>query len=235
MDLKEGDIESFLKDHPFFCLYCGEFTIINKDVCEVCGTKNSLRKTTVENYKEYSNLQEKFFKERLKAKKDRINHLLKASQLKTEELKSIPTINPYKGRPSSEIINLCHSCGHKILDLKNQFCVNCGAQLKKVLPEIEQEEIVKPVITIKKEREPKIVIMPQEQEIPPSSKIEQPKSYEEPVIKAPQVKTEDIRTIPTIQEKKEEKLKETHIICRFCGMKLELTEKFCYQCGTIIK
>ena len=42
-------------------------------------------------------------------------------------------------------------------------------------------------------------------------------------------------SIPSIPDKKEEKLKEIFYFCKFCGMKLAQLEKFCQQCGTIIK
>jgi len=258
----ENEIKSFLSNQRYFCEYCRRFTVRNQGYCENCGTQHSLRKAKKNDIEKYNKTrkvqQDEYNKIRQykqiqsKVEKKPSKSIPEVSHLKLKELKPIPETTVIKESiaqddkisHSGEITNLCPNCGHKIIDLKNRFCVNCGVQLKKSQkwflrllfpPESEQEEIVEPITIDKKEEKPKVVSTPQEQETPLTTEEKQPKSYEEPVTKVPQVKPEELKPIPTIPEKKEEKPKETHTICRFCGLKLELMEKFCYQCGTIIK
>lgn len=44
------DRNAFLKAQPFFCDDCKKFSDIFRDYCEYCGTKNSLRKATKQDF-----------------------------------------------------------------------------------------------------------------------------------------------------------------------------------------
>lgn len=195
------DMRLFLSNHRFFCRSCKKFSVRNLGGCENCGTQGSLRKSTMGDIVKYNEMCEQYIQKQSKVKEEPSIPLPDVSHLELKELKA----------------NLCPTCGHEIPDTKDRFCINCGAHLKKIPPEIEQEEKIKPIPTEvwktriktkeKEEEKPKIATTPHE----------------------------ELKPIPKIPEKKEEIPKPTHIICRFCGLKLDLTEKFCYQCGTIMK
>jgi len=229
----ERDIRLFLSNYRFFCEYCKRFSVRNQGYCENCGTQRSLRRSSKSDIEKYNKMCKQYIQNQLKAKIKPSKSMPDVSHLRHKELKPIPETTEKREGITEEIPKICPNCGYKILNLKNRFCVNCGFQLKRTLPEITQEEKIKPITA--EEEKPEVDTTPQEQEISLISKVEQPKSYEKPVVKVPQVKTEELKPIPIIPEKKEEIPKPTHKICRFCGLKLELTEKFCYQCGTIMK
>lgn len=86
------------------------------------------------------------------------------------------------------------------------------------LSQIKTEELQPIPPTLIKEEEKIEVISTTQKQITP------------PILEASKQKS-----IPSIPDKKEEKLKEIFYFCKFCGMKLAQLEKFCQQCGTIIK
>jgi hypothetical protein len=44
---------AFLKAQPYFCTECKKFTDIMREYCEFCGTQNSLRKATKQDFNDY--------------------------------------------------------------------------------------------------------------------------------------------------------------------------------------
>jgi hypothetical protein len=50
---KLGDWSEFLKAQPFICDKCGKFTYTDREYCEGCGGRYSLRKATRTDYKQY--------------------------------------------------------------------------------------------------------------------------------------------------------------------------------------
>lgn len=86
------------------------------------------------------------------------------------------------------------------------------------LSQIKAEELQQIPSTSIKEEEKIEVISTDQKQIPP-----------------PILEVSKSESIPSIPDKKEEKLKEIFYFCKFCGLKLTQLEKFCQQCGTIIK
>ena len=44
--------KAFLKAQPFFCESCKKFTDILKEICEICGSKNSIRRAKKVDFKQ---------------------------------------------------------------------------------------------------------------------------------------------------------------------------------------
>ncbi len=56
------NLETFLKEHPFICVYCWEFSIKDLGYCEKCGSRHSIRKAKKKFYSIYQERREKYLK-----------------------------------------------------------------------------------------------------------------------------------------------------------------------------
>ncbi|GAG40352.1 unnamed protein product, partial [marine sediment metagenome] len=55
-----------------------------------------------------------------------------------------------------------------------------------------------------------------------------------PITKFSQLKTEEVQSIPSISDEKEENLKVTSYTCKFCGSELIKKASFCPYCDKFI-
>ncbi len=53
LENKEAKVYEYLETFPYFCGNCKKFTYMLREYCENCGSKDSLRKATKEDYFKY--------------------------------------------------------------------------------------------------------------------------------------------------------------------------------------
>jgi predicted amidophosphoribosyltransferase len=246
------DAKAFLKAQPYFCINCKKFTDTFRYNCENCGTKNSLRKATIHDFEEYVKSKPIIVQNQIKAQKP----IPKSeSKPKSKDLMykcmscGIKLPSGYKFCPScgSKInYEICRGCGRKLPN-GYKFCPSCG--LKLIHKEEPPEELKEQLVPIPKEsrsmredlESPQNI---QEDQLIPISKdtqlnretLESVQIKKEDQLQATveddQLSNEDEKLIPTQQKKK---YKLAFYDCKFCGLKLPRSVKFCVQCGMIIK
>ncbi|MFX1313250.1 MAG: hypothetical protein ACFFHD_11645 [Promethearchaeota archaeon] len=84
---------------PYLCIYCGEFSNSEKEYCEKCGKKNSLRKITREDYENHI--------EKIKAEAPKMKISPKENGIDLKRAKKIKTI---------KMIVICF-CAFLIIDI----------------------------------------------------------------------------------------------------------------------
>lgn len=191
------NVEKFLKEHPFICVYCWEFSIKDLGYCEKCGSRHSLRKSKK---KFFSIYQER-----------RARYLKSLSFLEKPPSKPVLDVPPAEFAKIQESPSISDKWKEKIEESPNEIDASESLQIETKEP--------KPIPSTSFKDDERIEVTPitQEQKIKPSLEISQPE------------------VIPSIPDEVVEKPKKTINFCKFCGLQLAESEKFCYQCGTIIK
>jgi predicted amidophosphoribosyltransferase len=185
------NVETFIKEHPYICVFCWEFSINETAYCVNCGSKNSLRKAKKKFFSEYQERRDQY--------------------VKSFSLVQIPLSKPVLDVSQSEFAQESKS--------------TTGAWKEKV----------KDIPT------------------PPIPEISQPKPTEKIIHESIHKDSEQLKSIPPISIKEEEeeiiesnigmskpeeiveKPKQIISFCKFCGLQLAELDKFCQQCGYIIK
>ncbi|MFX1378254.1 MAG: hypothetical protein ACFFA4_04100 [Promethearchaeota archaeon] len=209
------DIATFLKEYHYICIYCWEFSIKNPGYCKKCGSRYSLRKAKKKYFGIYNVRRENYMKNQ------------------AQKQKFIP--KPIIDSPSPEFIktdmepSTSDTWKEKIKDISTTQ-PEIAAKMPEVPPPVSSEIFTS---------EPPQMKLSELQPIPSESVKELEKvkliSNAQNDITTPDLKLLKQKPISSIQDKKEEKAKEIFYFCKFCGMKLEHLEKYCQQCGTIIK
>ncbi len=191
------NIDIFIKEHPYICVYCWEFSIKDQGYCGKCGSRHTLRKA-----------KKKFFS---------IYQERRARYLKSLSFLEKPPSKPELDVPPAEFAKIQES--PSISD-------KWKAKIEESQTEIDASESLQietkepkpiPSTPFKEDERIELATTTQEQKIKASMEISQP----------------DL--IPSIPDEVAEKPKKTINFCKFCGLQLAETKKFCYQCGTIIK
>ncbi|MFX0006272.1 MAG: hypothetical protein ACFFA7_12050 [Promethearchaeota archaeon] len=185
------NIETFLKEHPYICVYCWEFSIKETAYCVKCGSKNSLRKAK----KKYFSI----YQERRK------QYLKSLSFLQKPFSKPVLDVSPSEFVKTQEPTAITGAWKEKINDIPT----------------------------------------------PPIPEISQPKPTEKIIHESNHKDSEQLKPIPLISIKEEEiiesnmeisqpeeiveKPKQIINFCKFCGLQLAELDKFCHQCGYLIK
>jgi len=86
----------------------------------------------------------------------------------------------------------------------------------------------------KKEGKPKVTSDNLSQRFPPISELKQEIYFSKPITEVSQLKTEEVHSIPSISDEKQEKLKVTSYNCKSCGNELIKKSSFCPYCGKFI-
>ncbi|MFX0023602.1 MAG: hypothetical protein ACFE9S_14845 [Candidatus Hermodarchaeota archaeon] len=188
------NVEDFLKQHPYICVYCWEFSIKDLGYCEKCGSRYSIRKARKKFFSIYQERRERYLRS--------LSFLQK------------PQSKPGLDAPSSTYV-------------KPTETSTASDTWKKKIDELPSTK-VETISNVSEKTEPKI---PEHKPIP-SIPLEEEKPKVVSSVPNERVKTEmEISQPDEIIEKPKDIIK----ICRFCGLQLAELEKFCQQCGYIIK
>ncbi|MFX1411144.1 MAG: hypothetical protein ACFFA6_12385 [Promethearchaeota archaeon] len=147
---KENEkISIYLKTLPYFCESCKKFTYIFRNYCGNCGSRDSLREATKEDYvKYYTEIstiekdQEAETKLGIKppspvevkvgiSEKKEEKPIIEVPVLKAEEVQSKPSLSNTEEKPKV-IPPLCEFCGNEV-NKKQEFCPTCGMKISKKL------------------------------------------------------------------------------------------------------
>ncbi|MFW9819211.1 MAG: hypothetical protein ACFFE5_06335 [Candidatus Thorarchaeota archaeon] len=184
------NVDTFLKEHPYICVYCWEFSIKETAYCVNCGSKNSLRKAKKKFFYIYQERRERY--------------------LKSQSFVQKPFSKPVLNVSPSEFV-------------KTQESTSTTDTWKEKSEDIPT---------------------------PPIPEISQPKPTEKIIHESIYKDSEQLKPIPSIsikdeeigsnieisqQEEMVEKPKQIINFCKFCGLQLTELDKFCQQCGYIIK
>jgi hypothetical protein len=191
------NVNAFLKQHPYICVYCWEFSIKDLGYCEKCGSRHSIRKTKKKFFSIYQERREKYLKSLSFTQKPLSKPVLEVSP--AEYVKPVETTSTQE------------SWKEKIKDTPPPQ-IELSSKSSEIKQPLPTEKVAPESITIESQEAKAIpsLEVKEEEIIEPNIEISQPKQ----IIEKP---------------------KEIINFCKFCGLKLTELEKFCQQCGYIIK
>ncbi len=164
----DNELKKFLVIQRYFCMYCKKFTIRNREYCENCGTKSSLRRSNKNDIERYNKMQELTKQERENQKQLKAKKPPSATSEWKEKFEDIPSPKP------------------KISEITQPIYISEPSQTK--------VEALLPIPSIKKEEKPKEVsktpLIPESPE-KPSAEISKVLTEEPKPIMSTLIKTEE--------------------------------------------
>ncbi|MFX1390426.1 MAG: hypothetical protein ACFE9Z_10215 [Promethearchaeota archaeon] len=243
MSLKEKNL--FLKKNPYFCVKCNNFTdrpepigpqrpnkFYYETYCEICGSSDSIRVATVNDFKLYDEREQVSILNQITKQKVAKKPI---TEINKTEIKERDIFVPSKEK-LEEKIDIKPS--HQVLEISPKSD-KWKSKLTEIPPvendlvETEKKQLSDQFIGQKEE---KLIESVSEEFIAPKvSNSTENRLIEESLTKDSQLKSKAIKKMPQVTVKHKQKAQDLSRYCKFCGIKLAMTVKYCNQCGTLIK